>query len=382
MANTDLFNAIYEACLYHLNIENLFLIQKKILKMSEGEILHRNYTLLLKNYPETSITKYVKKNLGQYIDIVLQICDGYILDDETAIIAILNNAMITAEQKHSYISVLQTSVTSIEEVEDTSLWAIMLDAQILLPSESNIIKYFSFAKKFDDHLISFINKSSVEFDFSKLNFEEKWMKLFLNNVASCSSLENLKFKQLIASLKCCYVNSQILNIPKVSNHKMQTLLNYNMIKISKKTLAVIRKKYSSQVINFILSNIEEYIKIMNRELLVQGELIKILISNISDEIKLKLLHLMDEKISIFKENFSPAVCLYILDNNLLESDIDYLFKNYETLDQTIQNKALDLAIERISVAIDDHQSFPTKLKQDLLHSELLGLDKKMDFLFL
>ena len=45
--------------------------------------------------------------MAQYIDVILQMCEGCIMDDETAAVTILNNSDITKEQKREIYSVFK-----------------------------------------------------------------------------------------------------------------------------------------------------------------------------------------------------------------------------------------------------------------------------------
>ena len=56
-------------------------------------ILHKNYSILC-SISDSAITQYIEKNIVQYSDVMLQMCDGCIIDDETAAITILNNSDI------------------------------------------------------------------------------------------------------------------------------------------------------------------------------------------------------------------------------------------------------------------------------------------------
>ena len=72
----------------------------------------------------------------------MHISRGTILDDEKAVVAILNNSDLTIEHKQSYISDLRTTIASIKRDEDNSLWVALLDADVVQYSECNIMDCF------------------------------------------------------------------------------------------------------------------------------------------------------------------------------------------------------------------------------------------------
>lgn len=145
--NKELFLAVYEKSLYEINAENLKLIQREILgEKDEYEFFHKNYTLLSSN-TDSAITQYVNQNINEYFDVVLEVSNGTICDDENIAVSVLNSSDLTIEHKQSYISALRTTITSIKEIADTSLWSSLLDADIIQYSECNIMDCISYRSR-------------------------------------------------------------------------------------------------------------------------------------------------------------------------------------------------------------------------------------------
>ena len=129
--NKELFQAVYEESLYEINAENLQLIQREILgSKNEDDFFHKNYTILCSR-PDSAITQYVNQNINEYFDVILKISNGTICDDENIAVSVLNNSDLTTEHKQSYISARRTTITSIKEIADSSLWSSLLDADII-----------------------------------------------------------------------------------------------------------------------------------------------------------------------------------------------------------------------------------------------------------
>ena len=117
----NLFNEVYNNSLYAINNENIQLIQKNILNVTDDEnIIHKNYTLMT-SHPDSALTQYINWNINEYIDVVIDMCDGEVYDDENIVLDLLNNDDLTLEHKQSYISVLETIITNINDIEDTTL---------------------------------------------------------------------------------------------------------------------------------------------------------------------------------------------------------------------------------------------------------------------
>ena len=374
--NKDLFRAVYAKSLYEINAENLRLIQTEISGVKNDEdIVHKNYTLLL-SHPDSEITQYVKQNINEYFDVILQMSGGTILDDENIAIDALNNPDLIVEHKHSYISALRTTIIFIKEITDNVLWSSLLDADIVQYSESNIIDCFT-ALKLNKSVISYINRCNIELDFSKIECDDTIKEKLFYSVIICDSIENSKYERILVSLKFYYDNFEIADI---SNDKIAILINANIIRMTADNLKFLRENYPDQKFGFICKNIERYIEIMDNDLFLQEELLEILSWDISDEQKIKLLELSDDEISVIGKNYSPTICLYILNNNLMDSDLSDMFSSFDQWDNSVQAKIFEYAIRDIVNIIDNSKSVSEKLKNNLLYSDKVSLEEKIDLL--
>ncbi|WP_419016773.1 hypothetical protein [Hominenteromicrobium sp.] len=201
--NKELFQAVYEESLYEINAENLQLIQREILGAKNADdFFHKNYTILCL-HPDSAITQYVNQNINEYFHVVLQVSDGTIYDDENVAVAVFNNANLTTDYKQSYISALRTTITSIKEIADSSLWSSLLDADIVQYSEYNIMDCFN-AVKLNESVISYINRCDIDLDFSKTEYDEDAKEKLFDSVVICNGIDNSKYRQILVSLKFSY----------------------------------------------------------------------------------------------------------------------------------------------------------------------------------
>ena len=372
----SLFRRVYEESLYEINAENLILIQREIFRIKNDEdILHKNYTFLYSN-SDSAITQYVNQNINKYFDVVLKMGDGTINDDENVAVVVLNNDDLTAEHKQSYISSLQTTIISIKEITCSSLWSSLLDADIVEYSECNIMDCFN-TLKLSTSVISYINRCEIDLDFSKTEYDEDTKRKLFDTVILCDSIENSKYKQILVSLKFIYDDFGITGI---SEDKIAILIDTNIIRMTEKNLRFIRANYSRQNFHYIRKNIEKYVVIMNADRLLKNELLEILTWDISDELKIKLLEFSDDKISVIGKNYSPDVCLHILNNNFMNSDLLVLFSSFERWNDSVQTKIFDYAVRNISIIINNPNSVSERLKNDLLYSNRLKREMKIDLL--
>ena len=141
-----------------------------------------------------------------------------------------------------------------------------------------------------------------------------------------------------------------------------------------------RENYPNQNSHFIRKNIEKYVELMDETLFSQEELTEILTCDISDELKIKLLEFSDDEISIIEKNYSPVICLHILNNNFAESDLSDLFSSFEQWDNSVQAKIFDYAVRNIVSIIDNPNSVSEKLKNNLFHSQSVTRYEKINLL--
>lgn len=374
--NKDLFHAVYDKSLYEINAENLQVIQREILEENnEYDFVHKNYTILCA-HPDSAMIRYVNQNINEYFDVILKISDGTIRDDENVAVAVLNNSDLATEHKQSYISALRTTITSIKEIADSLLWSLLLDADIVQYSECNIMDCFN-TVKLNESVISYINRCNIDLDFSKVGYDRDAKEKLFNSVIVCDSIENSKYEQILVSLNFYYDNFGVENI---SNDKINILIDTNIIRMTSNNLKFMRENYPNQKFHFIHKNIEKYIEMMDDAMFSQEELLEILAWDISDELKIKLLELSEEKISITRKNYSLAVYLHILDNNFAESDLPNLFSSFEQWDNSVQAKVFDYAVKNITSIINNPNAVSERLKNDLIHSDRVTRDVKIDLL--
>lgn len=317
----DLFRAVYDNSLYEINVENLRLIQKEVLGIkNDKDIFQKNYTILCES-SDSTITQYVNQNLNEYFDVVLKICNGAICDDQNAVVAVLNSSDLSKEHKHSYISFLQTTIEYIKEITDSSLWVPLLNADIIKFSEKNIIDCFS-SIKLNESVIAYINRCNVDLDFSKSEYDSKVKEALFDGIIECNDIDNIKYKQILVSLDFYYDEFSIADI---AEDKVSILIDTGIIRMTLKTMKFMRANYPAHIFEFIYKNIAEYVDIMDSELFSQDELLEILSSDINDDLKIKLLEFSSDKISVVGMDYSPTICLYILNNNFMISDLNDLF---------------------------------------------------------
>lgn len=372
--NKDLFHHVYENSLYVINAENLQLIQKEVLGIKDDkDIFQKNYSILCEN-SDSAITAYVNQNINEYFDVVLKICNGVICDDEDVVVTVLNSSNLSKEHKLSYILSLQTTIESIKGIADSSLLAPLLNADIIKYSEQNVIDCFA-SIKLDESVIAYINRCDIDLNFSKNEYDSKAKEALFDDIVVCNDIDNIKYKQVLVSIGFYHSEFSIANI---DGEKVSILIDTGIIRMDLITLKFIRENYLAHIFEFIYKNIADYVNIMDSELFSQKELLEILSSDVNDDLKIKLLKFSSDEISVVGMNYSPTICLYILNKNFMVSDLIDLFASFERWDIIIQEKVFELAINNITNIVDNPNPISGVLKNNLLHSDNLSRDIKID----
>ena len=375
-----LFMAVYEHSMYEINAENLQLITRQVIGISDtDDIIHKNYTILSER-PDEPITTYVNQNIEEYIGVVLDMSSDSIADSENVIINVLNNENISQDKRKRYIHALETIITNIEEITDLSLCSILLDCGSVAFSEKNIASYFVKAGELDEHIVGFMNKGMSSLDFSNVkvdDIDDIVKRNLFDKTLKCNELHDDVYEQVLSSIGLHYNGS---DFGEMDNQKVAILIDNDIIAVAPDILELIREKYSNLLKQFIFRNIEEYVKIMEPHLFSHDELLDVLDMDVNDELKLSLLEFDGEDISILNKKYSPEVCKRILKNHLMVSDLDQLFKEYERYSEDLKPQIRHLAIQYISNIIGKSDSVSSILLDELFSANELDYDDKISLL--
>lgn len=377
-SNKALFQRIYEESLYEINSENIQLMLHRMCGIEDEEaILHKNYTLL-RSISNSPITQYVEKYIAQYLEIVLEMCKNTIRDSEEVALIILNEPDIASDDKKEYALCLSKEISHISLIEDTSLWSMLLNIDAVSCSEENIMTYFEYSQTVDRVLASFINRSNnVSFDFSNYNCSEQSKELLFISLITCDDIENIRYEKLLSSFKLEFKEFSFLGI---SDEKIDILIKIHIIPMTTENLVFMRNEYLDHVLGFINENINQYVDIMDDEIFSLQELLEVLKWKVSDEIKIQLMSFTNQAISIINENYSTKVCIYILENIFLKSDLPELLQSYDKWDKEMQAKIYALALTYIFDIIANPKNVSSQLKNRLLYSRELNIESRIDLL--
>lgn len=379
-ANRSLFLAVYEEELYEINMYLIEVILKEIYNLPtvDDNYKHNSYTLIVSR-PEEALVKYVKRNIEQYVELILEYCDSMITDDENAALEIINQEDIIPELIFTYIEYLQTTIEKLESVINKDYWPKLLLHKNIRYSEHNILQYYFYLENdFGEVLVDFINGNGVDLNFNyneiKDEFGTSETASFFKKIIISESLSNEKYEMFIRDFKRHYNEFKFEGI---SDAKLQILMKYKVVRMNDFNLKFVRDNYSEQLIYFIILNIDIYInEVINDGNFEISELLSLLDKDINDDHKLNLMAYSTEPISVTGKQYSERLEYKILENNFNIIDLPYLVSGYDQKSASLRKKIKSISIQHFDQILRENYKVPYDLLIDIFESSEVGKSSK------
>lgn len=384
-SNKKLFELVYKNRLYKINYENISVILKNVFKNEdENEIKDRNYSLIMQN-SNSELAEYINENIQVYIEMVINNCNGNILDNQETALKLINNEKIETNSKIKYIKLLKTQLQSLKDVSSIELWDLLLQNKKVEYSMDNILKYyFSVENPMNEVLINFINSDNIVCDFSEKDisktFGEGSAGDLFESIVSCEDIKEENYNNILSRLDFTYSYPEA-GLENLSEEKISILVDLNKFEVTSQNIEFLKDNFNKIFILFIKKNINEYIdKIEVLPKLEKDELIVLLSTEIDDEYKIKLISYFNESISISGLNCSDYIKEYILNNNFDESELEYIIDLYENCNDSIKTIIHDICRNYITTIINEKLKVSYKLLVEILKIDNLNNEMKLSLL--
>ncbi len=358
VSNRELFNAVYQNSLYEINIDNIRLMLETEYHIEDADNASKHCISSIYSQPEQPLYGYMQENADLFMESILDSPVDSFTDNSNDAVQIINHPAIAEEYKVAYIKKLETLIDMLANINDVMYQTELIAKRGVQYTVDNILEYFG-KMEFTDHLAEFINFGSECLDYNSAENAEL-VESFWNQCISNEKLSLQKYREILLSVSPKYSEFDIAGIP---NDKMNILITENFIPMTKETLVFIRNNYKDCKMHYIINDILEYTDIAIGNLASADEVKKLLSCDIADDIKIKLLSEIKEKISILNQNYSNAVMVHILRNNLDESDLPVLYENYREYAPDVQHEILAIAKENIQLITIN----PQKVCRDIIN---------------
>lgn len=382
ISDWELFNKVYDNGFYELNSENISLMLSKACMIESEDDIHYKPTELIMQHPKSSLYKKYLEVPSKYLEIIFKHCESIIDDNETTIIAVLNNEKIELDLRKKYINYITQLVMQLKSIVQKGLWEELLLHKRVYASGENILEYYKNAGELNDVLINFINSIDGEINFLEIpgGLKETRKDLF-EKLIKCESINNAQYKAVASNLEPCeivYSNFNFINIP---DEKMQILIDFKVLNMNESTLRFVRSNYKNVLYYFIVNNIDEYINIIGSTM-DQDELANVLSEDIDDSKKRSLIEKLPSgvTISILEKNYSEDVQCYILEKRYNSSDKQSLFKNFSHFGANAQEAIFKKALSQTNYILEHITEIDLKLKTKIMLSESVNRSTKMSIL--
>lgn len=368
----NLFTSIYNRSLYAINIQNISLILKTVFGESDSVITDKHFSLVF-NSKESPLYTYITSNLSSYLS---QLLTNFTRqkDEEIPFIYILNNDDITIDQKIAYITISTTTIRSIKDINQKTLWSAALKNNNIAPTAQNILAYFAQIQDYDDTLVAFINQN--ELDTELMNSEHEERDRFLIATMQCNSLTNDKYSLIFKSTNN-FSYQDIL--PEIDSEKVDILIDLKIFDLSEETVMQIREMYPDKVINFILSNIDKYLEFCDSIPPSASELQHLLSSNLPESQKISILDKIAIPVSVLGKEYPDAIVSHIICNYLDETELERIIERYPNYGQTVKLAILYTAISKFYSIIKHDYKIPTTLFKDILSCDNVEHEIKVKY---
>lgn len=374
--NEKLLRAVYENSLYEINYDNLcYMYRRFIGQADDTDLRHRNYSLLAQK-PQSPLKKYIDQHFEEYVDVILESCEGKLYDEEEVALTLINHPNVLEKQATNYIVFYQSKFSMLARIEEKTLWRVLLSNDKLAFTLENINVYFSESKMYDEDLIKYINSFSLDFDFSDFaTVLGDDAKQFFDETVKCNELNDGIYKVMLCALG---YTIDAFDVEEIEESKVIVLIDNRIIEMTKSSLSFVRKAYPDLLKRYICTNLDEYVALAQGGISDFDELLEILNWDIPENAKIELLSNTSRSIPIAEKNYSATVCAYILHNNYDTDDFEYLVENFDKFPGKVKAEIVPHAEERMWDIINNPDNVSVLLVNELLRSTGVDIDSKIE----
>ncbi|MBS1445229.1 MAG: hypothetical protein HP000_02830 [Odoribacter sp.] len=273
---------------YVINFHNISTILLfEIPNLTEDDLKKRNYSTII-NSGCTDLISYINAEINLYVEKVnlgLDECDQ---ENVEAFVLLLNNEALKKENKHLLIERNHCVIKDFDEIEDKTLWTLLLKKELIKIKWDNVFTYWE-QNGFDVSLWEFLNKKWVmdiliETDADNLSEE------FVVELLGSDKITYHAFKTYLDSECPEYIPTEITEM---SEDKVLYLIENHKFDLDAENYDILKDSFPEMSFALIKNNLEEYIAEYNKYSLSDTDAIKVLKSDCIesvDKIKIIVIH--------------------------------------------------------------------------------------------
>lgn len=249
---------IYENGCYELTPEMIALfVQTKGKDVRVEELQTANYSTILGSGCEPLIDR-VEEDIKTYIDRVFLPLKTNTQETQEAVVRLLNNSVLTEEQKTAIIRKEVVRLEDITDVSDQTLWVELLRENRMRSTWGNVVIYYKYAGKvFNDDLIEFLNRSENYTELSKAKFDageemaEEDKKSLSVALIKCEGLSTDSYTALLSSIPQAYSQWKNIGLEHLSEEKVGVLIERGFLALTPENYDFLKAHFKPKHITFL-----------------------------------------------------------------------------------------------------------------------------------
>ncbi|PKP45415.1 MAG: hypothetical protein CVT94_18080, partial [Bacteroidetes bacterium HGW-Bacteroidetes-11] len=314
---SELIDYVYNGDYYDVNIVMIEMLLKHYKKFDHDKFFNANFSSIFTSSLNAMID-YIGVNIEAYINSVYLKIETNIEEPIEYYLKILNNEILDIDLKEKIIIQVNTKITDIKAISDTSLWDTLFRYSKVSPSWNNILASFENEEiGFSEDLIGFLNTNYNAEQLSKIKIPAKvndkniFGDLALSIIAE-NEITDESYNLITISIPWCYSD---LNYGNITENRVEILINNNKINPTIESFNKIKESHAGLNIHLLEKFPGKYIEKID-ELEINGYDLELILksSSLSISAKKVLFNKCDEETI----NSNDKV-LFLLSNYIIEN---------------------------------------------------------------
>ena len=339
--NRSLAKDLYHDNMYRLTPEVLTYLLKTYYGAEQDTALSRSYTYIRQSTKEP-LSCYVEMHLDEFVDALAD--SGMRLNDlPEDELALLNHTKLDKNHKKKYLSLSDTTLKWLKEVTDKELWPELLVGGHMETHWENVADYYcSVAEEGEslpEPLISYIEQGggALKCSLDDLNqrMGEGKADTLLNDLVACSGLSDSCYQTMWESIGVIF---NILPVKDLPVQRIEILIATGTVSMTAKNMDIMQTNYPNQMIVFILSDVDEFIKLAsdNSITLEESELSELFrTKRLSVQQEERLLDVFDGTLPVAGKSYHTKTMARILSDHFDSGEAGWFLLNYGKLDSQV-----------------------------------------------
>lgn len=287
-AHSAMARYMYENGLYQVSVSNLDFIFREYLGQQDLSALHLQHYTSIRNVADPVLTNKIEADFKTYFQEVLLKLETNSSESVEAIVAVLGNNELVADDLRSFLSRQAKSLAKLVEIPER-LYVAVFELEKIEPTWENCLAFFS-SDAFDEVVFTeYLGNSTTLEALSKARIDTSGtmgkLRLFLLGQAKLSD-------EAYRTYVRCQPTGFTVFPTGLAPEKLAILIEEGSIKFSAESFAALSSHPELQV-RFVATNITTYLQTADQIALDDDFREKLLNSEIEDKDRIKIIKVMD-----------------------------------------------------------------------------------------